>query len=125
MQRGCGAVDYNALEPAFTPAEPPGTVALRGGVQMPLVGLGTWMTVGQAAVDLVTSGLKAGFRAIDTSENYANADKIGEAIAASGVARKELFLADKVSFPKSYSKAACARCSPPRSRRTAPSTSTS
>ena len=104
MQRGCGAVDYNALEPAFTPAEPPGTVALRGGVQMPLVGLGTWMTVGQAAVDLVASGLRAGFRAIDTSENYANADKVGEAIAASGVARKDLFLADKVSFPKSYSK---------------------
>ena len=104
MQRGCGAVDYNALEPAFTPAEPPGTVALRGGVQMPLVGLGTWMTVGQAAVDLVAGGLRAGFRAIDTSENYANADKIGEAIAASGVARKDLFLADKVSFSKSYSK---------------------
>ena len=39
---------------------------------MPRVGLGTWLTVGQACYDLVTNGLKAGLRHIDTSENYAN-----------------------------------------------------
>jgi 2,5-diketo-D-gluconate reductase A len=43
----------------------------------------------------------------DTSENYANAAEIGAALRemAAEVPRSELFLADKISFPQSYSAA--------------------
>jgi len=72
-------------------------------VKMPLIGLGTWLTTGIDCEKLVTDGLKAGLRAIDTSENYLNADAIGRAIAASNVPRGELFLASKLSHANSYS----------------------
>ena len=52
---------------------------------------------------MVAAALRAGFRAFDTSENYANHDAIGKALAASSIDRKELFLADKISLPQSYS----------------------
>jgi len=80
-------------------------ITLSDGGQMPSVGLGTWLTVGQACHDLVASGLRAGLRHIDTSENYANHEEIGRALADSSVPRSEIFLADKLSFPESYSSA--------------------
>ena len=39
------------------------------------------------------------------SENYANHDEIGRALADAAIPRTELFLADKLSFPQSYSAA--------------------
>ena len=80
-------------------------VRLSDGGQMPAVGLGTWLTVGQACYDMVAAGLRAGLRHIDTSENYANHEEIGRALSDSAVPRSELFLADKLSFPQSYSTA--------------------
>ena len=74
-----------------------------GDVRMPTIALGTWLTVGDECTRMVTAALEAGFRAIDTSENYANHEAIGKALAASSVPRSELFLADKISLPQSYS----------------------
>ena len=42
------------------------------------------LTLAQACYDLVLSGLRAGLRHIDTSENYQNHEEIGRAIADSG-----------------------------------------
>ena len=78
---------------------------LNHGVKMPKLGLGTWMSVGAECTAMVSAALKVGFRHIDTSENYANHDAIGKALKASSVPRSELFLADKISLPTSYSKA--------------------
>ena len=80
-------------------------ITLSDGGKMPAVGFGTWLTVGKDCFDLVTAGLRAGLRHIDTSENYANHEEIGKALAASGILRSEIFLADKLSFPHSYSAA--------------------
>jgi len=80
-------------------------VDLSDGGKMPTVGLGTWLTVGQACYEMVKAGLRVGLRHIDTSENYDNHEQIGRAIADSGVPRAELFIADKLSFPQSYSSA--------------------
>ena len=74
-----------------------------GDVRMPTIALGTWLTVGDECTRMVTAALEAGLRAIDTSENYANHEAIGKALAASKVPRSELFLADKISLPQSYS----------------------
>jgi 2,5-diketo-D-gluconate reductase A len=67
-------------------------VSLNSGVAMPQVGFGTW-EVGRREVELA---LEAGYRSIDTASMYGNEREIGDAIAASGVARDELFVATKV-----------------------------
>ena len=44
----------------------------------------------------VAAALEAGYRHIDTAEAYKNHAAIGRAIAASGIDRSELFIADKL-----------------------------
>ena len=78
-------------------------VQLSDGGRMPAVGVGTWLTTGDACYQLVLSALRAGLRHIDTSENYMNHEEIGRAIKDSGVPRSDIFLADKLSFSESYS----------------------
>lgn len=75
------------------------------GVHMPKIGLGTWLSTGAECTDMVAAALRAGLRHIDTSENYANHEAIGKALRASDVPREQLFLADKISLPTSYSAA--------------------
>jgi len=78
-------------------------VQLSDGGRMPSVGVGTWLTTGSACYELVRAALRAGLRHIDTSENYANHGEIGRALAETSVPRGELFIADKLSLPHSYS----------------------
>ena len=40
-------------------------------VEMPRIGLGTWMSTGQECYEMVLAALRVGFRHIDTSENCA------------------------------------------------------
>lgn len=70
-------------------------VTLRSGVQMPQVGLGTWPLRGEDGVQAVLSGLRAGYRLIDTAENYGNEDAVGTAVRKSGLPREEVFITTK------------------------------
>ena len=63
---------------------------------LPLFGLGTFRLQGQSAIDSVATGLELGYRAIDTAQIYGNEAEVGQAIAASGVARDALFLTTKI-----------------------------
>ncbi|CAG9225999.1 methylglyoxal reductase DkgB [Paraburkholderia tropica] len=63
---------------------------------IPAFGLGTFRLQGQVVIDSVRNGLELGYRAIDTAQIYGNEAEVGEAIAASGVARDELFLTTKI-----------------------------
>ncbi len=63
---------------------------------IPAFGLGTFRLRGQVVIDSVRNGLELGYRAIDTAQIYGNEAEVGEAIAASGVARKDLFLTTKI-----------------------------
>jgi 2,5-diketo-D-gluconate reductase B len=63
---------------------------------IPAFGLGTFRLQGQVVIDSVRNGLEVGYRAIDTAQIYGNEAEVGEAIAASGVARKDLFLTTKI-----------------------------
>ena len=71
------------------------TVTLSNGVRMPGFGFGTWPMDNAQAADAVASALAAGYRLIDTAENYGNEQGVGEGIRASGVARDEVFLTTK------------------------------
>src|SRR6187399_1816799 len=67
-----------------------------GGISLPRLGLGTFRTQGDACRAAVENALGIGYRHIDTAEMYGNEQAIGDAIAASGVARKDLHVTTKV-----------------------------
>ena len=79
-------------------------LTLNNGIQMPLVGFGTFMLNGETCTNAVISAIETGYRMIDTAEAYGNEKEVGEGIKASGIDRKELFLVTKVNF-KSYENA--------------------
>lgn len=64
--------------------------------KIPAFGLGTFRLQGQVVIDSVRNGLELGYRAIDTAQIYGNEAEVGEAIAASGVRRNDLFLTTKI-----------------------------
>ena len=66
------------------------------GISLPRLGLGTFRMQGDACRAAVESALGLGYRHLDTAEMYGNEEAIGAAIAASGVARKDLHVTTKV-----------------------------
>lgn len=66
------------------------------GASIPALGFGTFRIPGPDVLRIVPHALKAGFRHIDTAQIYGNEAEVGEAIAASGIARGEVFLTTKV-----------------------------
>jgi 2,5-diketo-D-gluconate reductase B len=63
---------------------------------IPAFGLGTFRLKEQQAIDSVTNGLELGYRHIDTAQIYGNEADVGKAIAASKLARRELFVTTKI-----------------------------
>lgn len=74
---------------------------LNNGLQMPLLGFGTFLLNGETCVNSVVSAIQTGYRMIDTAEAYGNEKEVGIGIRQSGIPREELFLVTKVNF-KSY-----------------------
>jgi len=83
------------------------TFDLNNGLKMPKVGFGTWQTKpGKETVDAVSNALQAGYRFIDTAKAYQNEQSVGEAIAASDVAREAIFVQTKLpAESKTYDEA--------------------
>ncbi len=79
-------------------------IKLNNGIEMPVLGFGTFLTQSDECEKSVTDAIKAGYRLIDTAEAYGNEEAIGKAIAKCGVPREELFITTKVNF-KSYDNA--------------------
>lgn len=71
-------------------------IILNNGVEMPQLGYGVWQVPDDEAEAAVTTALEAGYRSIDTAAIYGNEEGTGKAIAASGVAREELFVTTKL-----------------------------
>ncbi|MGE8179905.1 2,5-didehydrogluconate reductase DkgB [Pseudomonas fluorescens] len=65
-------------------------------MSVPAFGLGTFRLQGQVAIDSVSTGIELGYRVIDTAQIYDNEADVGQAIAASGIAREELFITSKI-----------------------------
>ena len=63
---------------------------------IPSFGLGTFRLQGQTVIDSVATGLDVGYRHIDTAQIYGNEAEVGQAIAASGVARDDIFVTTKI-----------------------------
>lgn len=73
------------------------TYTLANGVQIPVIGFGTWQSAdGDVAYDAVKWALAAGYRHIDTAAIYGNEASVGRAIKDAGIARDELFITTKL-----------------------------
>ncbi|MFF3339953.1 aldo/keto reductase [Streptomyces flavidovirens] len=72
------------------------SLTLNNGVEMPQLGFGVWQVPDDEAEKAVGTAIQAGYRSIDTAAIYENETGTGKAIAASGVARDELFVTTKL-----------------------------
>jgi diketogulonate reductase-like aldo/keto reductase len=72
------------------------TLTLNNSLTMPALGLGVFQTPPEETRAAVTAALQAGYRHIDTAAAYGNERPVGEAVAASGVDRGEVFLETKI-----------------------------
>ncbi|ACL65277.1 2,5-didehydrogluconate reductase [Anaeromyxobacter dehalogenans 2CP-1] len=73
------------------------TVELRGGVRMPILGLGVWQSPpGDETRNAVLAALRLGYRLVDTARAYRNEEDVGAAIRESGVPRDEVFVTTKL-----------------------------
>jgi 2,5-diketo-D-gluconate reductase A len=70
-------------------------VTLANGVEMPALGLGTSPMGDRQAEETVAAALRAGYRLIDTAENYRNEVGVGRGIRSSGVDRDDVFVTTK------------------------------
>ncbi|MFJ3929196.1 aldo/keto reductase [Streptomyces sp. NPDC090029] len=72
------------------------SITLNNGVTMPQLGFGVWQVPDDEARTVVGTALEAGYRSIDTAAVYENEKGTGEAVAASGLPREELFVTTKL-----------------------------
>lgn len=72
------------------------TVTLNNGVVMPILGFGVFQIPDAETEAAVSSALEVGYRSIDTAAAYQNERATGAAIAASGIARDEIFVTTKL-----------------------------
>lgn len=73
------------------------TATLRGGVEIPLLGLGVYQSLpGAETRQAVETALALGYRHVDTARAYGNELDVAAAIEASGVPREDVFVTTKL-----------------------------
>ncbi len=72
------------------------TLTLNNGVELPTLGFGVFQTPPDVTRAATEDAIRIGYRMVDTAASYLNEREVGAAIAASGVARSELFVQTKL-----------------------------
>eukprot|EP00929_Paragymnodinium_shiwhaense_P075871 TRINITY_DN3885_c0_g1_i3.p1 TRINITY_DN3885_c0_g1~~TRINITY_DN3885_c0_g1_i3.p1 ORF type:complete len:299 (+),score=52.91 TRINITY_DN3885_c0_g1_i3:102-998(+) len=72
------------------------TKTIAAGVEMPVVAIGTGGLESQDASTIVSNWMSIGGRGVDTANVYRDQDVVGQAIRASGVSRKDVFITTKI-----------------------------
>ena len=80
-------------------------LSLPGGLELPVVGLGTYSLHGNTCVNAVRTALECGYRLIDTASMYGNEREVGEGVRASSVPREKVVVQTKL-YPNQYGHAA-------------------
>ena len=73
------------------------TIALNDGNSIPQLGLGVFKLPADDTARVVAEALELGYRHIDTAQMYGNEAGVGDAIAASGLDRGEVFVTTKLN----------------------------
>ena len=71
-------------------------ITLHDGIEIPQLGFGVFQIRPEDTREIVEIALDAGYRHIDTAAAYGNEREVGEAIAASGIPREEIFVTTKL-----------------------------
>ena len=71
-------------------------LTLNNGVKMPALGFGVFQTPPEETRTAVAAALSTGYRHVDTAAGYGNERQVGEAVAASGIERADVFLETKI-----------------------------
>ena len=66
------------------------------GVDVPVLGFGTWPIKGETCRTAVETALEHGYRYIDTAQMYENESAVGQPIANSAVPRDDVFVVTKL-----------------------------
>lgn len=72
------------------------TVKLNNGIEMPMLGFGTYQITPNTTLLNVAKALRLGYRLIDTAQYYGNEEGVGEAIKESDLDRGRVFVTTKV-----------------------------
>ena len=72
------------------------TYTLSNGVEIPKLGLGTWMIDDDKVADAVIEAVKLGYRHVDTAQAYGNERGVGDGIRNCGLKREDIFLQTKL-----------------------------
>src|SRR5665213_4208056 len=73
------------------------TIELNDGHTIPQLGFGVFQIPPQDTAEAVAVALSAGYRHIDTAEMYGNEQGVGEAVAASGLDRADVYITSKLN----------------------------
>lgn len=71
------------------------TIKLSNGVEIPMIGFGTFKIPNDQVAEAVKTALNAGYRHIDTAAIYRNEVGVGKGIKESHIAREDIFLTTK------------------------------
>jgi 2,5-diketo-D-gluconate reductase A len=71
-------------------------VTIANGVELPLVGFGTWQVTGRRGYEAIRYALTTGYRHIDTATMYGNEREVGQAVRDSGIPRDQVFITTKL-----------------------------
>lgn len=69
---------------------------LNNGLEIPNIGLGTWLIDNEKVGETVKTAIDLGYRLIDTAQAYGNEVGVGYGIKESNVDRSELFITSKI-----------------------------
>src|ERR1700743_3846281 len=72
------------------------TIALHDGTSIPQLGFGVFLVPQEETQQTVEQALEIGYRHLDTAQMYGNEREVGAAIAASGIARDQLYVTTKL-----------------------------
>ena len=85
-------------------------IPLRDGARIPQLGFGVFLVPPPQTAEAVSLALEAGYRHIDTAAQYANETGVGQAVAASGLDRGDVFITTKCGNPDHGYAQATAAC---------------
>ncbi|GAA4819501.1 aldo/keto reductase [Nocardioides caeni] len=73
------------------------TIDLNDGTSIPQFGLGVWQVPPAETERVVSDAFEIGYRHVDTAQMYGNEEGVGAAIAASGLARADVYVTTKIN----------------------------
>ncbi|GAA4265684.1 aldo/keto reductase [Frondihabitans peucedani] len=73
------------------------SIPLNNGTSIPQLGFGVFQIEPENTKEATLKALEVGYRHIDTAEMYGNEKEVGQAVAASGIPREEVFVTSKLN----------------------------